>query len=80
MCMLLAFNVYYKLTTVFVIRAVPKMVSPFVCNQRGFPYEVDELNADDRIHWKCHIHLSEPWAGFKPVTSEITLPALFALL
>jgi hypothetical protein len=78
--MLLAFNVYYKLTTVFAIRTVPKMVSPFVCNQRGVRREVDEVNADDRIHWKCHIHISEPWAGFKPVTSEMTLPALFALL
>ena len=80
MCVLLAFNVYYKLTTAFVIRAVLKMVSPSVCNQSGLRCEVDEVNADDRIHWKCHIHISEPRAGFKPVTSEVTLPALFALL
>jgi hypothetical protein len=66
---MLAFNVYYQLTTVFVTRAVPKMVSPVVSNQRGFRCEVDEVNADDRTHWKCHIHISAPWAGFKPVTS-----------
>jgi len=49
MCMLLTFNVYYKLTTLLVIRAVPKMVSTFVCNQRGFGFDVDDVNADDRI-------------------------------
>jgi hypothetical protein len=46
----------------------------------GLPCEMDEVNADDRIQWKCHTQLSAPWAGFKPVTSEVTLPALFALL
>jgi hypothetical protein len=57
MCMLLAFNVCYKLTTLLFIRAVPKMVSTFVCNQCGFRCEMDEVNLDDRIHWKCHIHI-----------------------
>jgi hypothetical protein len=77
---MLVFNVNWKLTTVFVIATVPKMVPHSVCNQRGLRCEMDEVNIDDRIQWKRHIRLSAPWVGFEPVTSEVTLPAVFAVL